>query len=49
MASEPFEATDDNGNTVTGTVEVFRHPVGRIPAVSRDILGASLGGRRSRI
>jgi hypothetical protein len=28
MASEPFEATDDNGNTVTGTVEVFRHPKG---------------------
>jgi len=28
MASEPFEATDDNGNTVTGTVEVFRDPKG---------------------
>ncbi|MBR1152711.1 hypothetical protein [Bradyrhizobium sp. JYMT SZCCT0428] len=24
MASEPFEVTDDKGNTVTGTVDVFR-------------------------
>ena len=28
MASEPFEATDDNGITVTGTVDVYRHPKG---------------------
>jgi hypothetical protein len=28
MASEPFEATDANGITVTGTVDVFRDPNG---------------------
>jgi hypothetical protein len=28
MASEPFEATDDKGNTVTGTVDVYRDPKG---------------------
>jgi hypothetical protein len=28
MASEPFEATDDNGIAVTGTVDVFRNPKG---------------------
>src|SRR5882724_1862856 len=28
MASEPFEVTDDKGNTVTGTVDVFRDPKG---------------------
>jgi hypothetical protein len=28
MASETFEVTDDNGITVTGTVDVFRHPKG---------------------
>jgi hypothetical protein len=28
MASEPFEVTDDKGNTVTGTVDVFRDPNG---------------------
>jgi hypothetical protein len=28
MASEPFEITDENGITVTGTVDVYRHPKG---------------------
>lgn len=28
MASESFDATDDNGNNVTGTVEVYRDPKG---------------------
>lgn len=28
MASEPFEVTDDNGITVTGTVDVYRDPNG---------------------
>lgn len=28
MTSEPFEVTDDKGNTVTGTVDVFRDPKG---------------------
>ena len=27
-ASDPFEATDDNGITVKGTVDVYRHPKG---------------------
>jgi hypothetical protein len=28
MASEPFEVTDDNGNRVTGTVDVYPNPEG---------------------
>jgi hypothetical protein len=28
MTSEPFEVTDDKGNTVTGTIDVFRDPKG---------------------
>ena len=27
MASEPFEVTDDKGNTVTGTIDIFRDPL----------------------
>lgn len=37
MASEPFEVTDDKGNTVTGTVDVFSRPLSPVKTVGLQL------------
>jgi hypothetical protein len=47
MASEPFEVTDDKGNTVTGTIDVFRDPM--VPTLIPEVNTTCILDTRMRI